>query len=149
MQKRSISKDLLITLYHTRSHILDIAFIMAHANAKLNERKEIITEEQSGIFQQSIKTSSSSPNEKRKDHEDNYVQSSNKYIRHSDETNSAAIQTNKSFLNVPFWKNLNRQQSSAYFQVNEVGYFSLISRTDDKQCYEDKRFLRRKYYLFI
>ena len=53
-------------------------------------------------------------------------------------------------LSVPFWKNLNRRQSSFEFQTTEIGSFSLLTRADEKECFEDKRYLRGKcFYIYF
>jgi hypothetical protein len=117
---------------------------MADAKVKAQEKNELVIEEESGVFQHTTERISPLTKEKRKRDEDISVEPPSKYIHTSDGNRSATTVTKQDSLSVPFWKNLNRQQSSFQFQSNEIGCFSLLNRTDDKECFEDKRYLRGK-----
>ncbi|CAF2999220.1 unnamed protein product [Rotaria socialis] len=115
---------------------------MASAQIKTDGTHELVIEEEAGIIQRNIQQNSPSTNEKRKQYEDNLVESPRKCIHNSDGNRCLIKENKQSSLSVPFWKTLNRQQSSFQFQSNQIGYFSLLNRKDDKECFEDKRYLR-------
>ena len=109
---------------------------MANVKVKLQEKDE----EETGVIQRTT-TEHISPS-KRKREEEIPSESPKKYIHTGDNNRVATVQNS---LRVPFWKELNRRQSSSEFRTNEIGNFSLLTRDDEKECFEDKRYLRSKY----
>ena len=87
--------------------------------------------------------------QKRNRDEEITFKSSRKYIHRIDGNNLSIPGTNKDSLTVPFWKQLNDKQLSFQFQTKEIGSFSLLNRADEKQCFDDKRYLRGKYSFFV
>jgi hypothetical protein len=126
--------------------VLDNYLIMASAKAKPQEKDEFVIEEEAGVLQRTIEQISSSTKEKCKRDEDIPDESPNKYIHVSDGNRAATTtkRTEEYSLSVPFWKNLNYKQSSFQFQTTEIGSFSLFTRADEKECFEDKRYRRGK-----
>ena len=123
---------------------------MAEAKAKPCEEDSVIIEEEKGILEKRVEQISPSKNEKRKreDEEDGPNRSSNKY-KHTADGNRTAVTTNSSSrrsLTVPFWKNINRRQSSGEIHTREMGTFSLLTRNNEKECFDDKRYLRSKSF---
>lgn len=132
------------------NYILDHQFIMAHAQVKPQEKDGLIIEEEGGVFQRTIQQISPSTQDKRKRDEETSVGSSSKYRHTSDGNRSATTMIEQDSLSVPFWKHLNNRQSSIHFNTNEIGCFSLLTRGDEKECFEDNRYLRGKYsFIFI
>ncbi|CAF0725253.1 unnamed protein product [Rotaria sordida] len=115
---------------------------MASAKTKSDEKDEPVIEEETGVFQRTIQQISPSTKEKRKRNEEIPVESPKKCSHRSDGNRCSITEMKNNSLSVPFWKNLNHRQSSFQFQTHEIGYFSLLNRTDDKECFEDKRYLR-------
>ncbi|CAF2705172.1 unnamed protein product [Rotaria sp. Silwood2] len=115
---------------------------MANAKIKSDEKDQLVIEEEVGVFQHTIKQISPSTTEKRKQTEDTHVGSPTKCMHHSDGSRFSKTQMENKSLSVPFWKNLNHRQSSFQFETHEIGSFSLLSRTNDKECFEDKRYRR-------
>ncbi|CAF3339487.1 unnamed protein product [Rotaria sp. Silwood1] len=115
---------------------------MASAKVKSDEKDELVIEEEIGIFQRTTKQISPSSTQKRKQNDNARVESPSKYIHHSDGNRIATTGMKNNSLSVPFWKNLNHRQSSFQFETHEIGSFSLLSRTNDKECFEDQRYLR-------
>jgi hypothetical protein len=116
------------------------------ANAKLKPQEKDI-EEEIGVVQRTTQQVSSSKQEKRKRDEEIPAESPNKYMHGSDGNRSVTTTTRKqNSLRVPFWKDLNHRQSSAEFHTTEIGTFSLLTRADEKECFEDKRYLRSRYF---
>jgi hypothetical protein len=110
------------------------------ANAKPQEK--VI--EEIGVIQRTT-TQQISPS-KRKREEEIPTESSKKYMHTADNNRLATTTREQNSLRVPFWKDLNRRQSSSEFHTNEIGSFSLLTRDDEKECFEDKRYLRSKYF---
>jgi hypothetical protein len=124
---------------------------MADAKVKTQEKEEVVIEEEVGVFQRTTERISPVIKEKRKREEESPVESPSKYVHTSDGNRSArtTTTTEQDSLSVPFWKHINRRDSSFQFQSNEIGSFSILRRTDDKECFDDKRYLRGKCsYLF-
>jgi len=115
---------------------------MANAKVKPQEKDEIVIEEEIGVFQRTIEQTS----HKFIRDEETSGESSNNYIRVSDGNRSARTTTEHGSLSVPFWKHLNHKQPSVQFHTDEIGYFSLLNRADEKECFEDKRYLRGKIF---
>ena len=120
---------------------------MATAKGKLQEKEDdVVIEEEVGVIQRTIEHRSPSTQEKRKRDEDGSFQSPNKYRHSSDGHRSPAV-AKQDFLTVPFWKQLNNRQPSVQFHTREIGSFSLLTRDDKKECFEDQRYLRGKFFL--
>lgn len=118
---------------------------MANPKVKSQEKDQVIIEEDIGVFQRTIEQSSPS---KRKRDEEIPDESPKKYT-HTSHGNRSATTTiapvKHDSLSVPFWKHLNGKSSSNQFQTTEIGSFSLLTRAEEKECFEDKRYLRGKY----
>jgi hypothetical protein len=119
---------------------------MASAKIKSPEKDEVIVEEEIGIFERRIEQGTSSPKQEKRKRDDEFsVTLPSKYKRTSDGNRSATTTTaavEQYSLSVPFWKTLNRRQPP--FQTDQIGYFSLFNRADEKECFDDKRYLRGK-----
>ena len=111
---------------------------MAEVKRKAAESEQVMIEEESGVIEQI----SPSKNEKRKREEDADERSPNKYKHTADGSRAATTSSQRNSLTVPFWKNLNRRQSSTEFHSTEIGTFSLLTRDNTKECFDDKRYLR-------
>lgn len=119
---------------------------MAYAKAKPEEKNEYVIEEKTDKFQQG----SSSTIHKHKRDEDITHESSSNYKRTSYGNRfSTTTVNNEDSLTVPFWKKLNYRQSSIDFHTNEIGNFSLLTHDNEKQCFDDKRYLRGKYLFLL
>ncbi|CAF1271075.1 unnamed protein product [Rotaria sordida] len=114
---------------------------MANAKIKSDEKDEPVIKEDIGVFQRTTQQISPSTQEKRKRNEDIPVESPRRYIHRSDGNRYATTEMKNNSLSVPFWKNLNHRQSSFQFQTHEIGYFALFNQIDDKECFEDKRYM--------
>lgn len=117
---------------------------MTSTKPKSQEKDEVVVEEEIGVFERTIEqVVSSSPTKQKCKREDEFpVMSPSKYRQTSDGNRSATTTTVKQdSLSVPFWKTLNRRRQSS-FQADEIGYFSLHSGADEKECFDDKRYLR-------
>ena len=119
---------------------------MASTKSKAQE-KETVIEEECGIIERTTQQISPPSRDKRKRDEDVFLESPNKYRNASNGNRSATTSQEHDSLSVPFWKNLNRRQSSAEFHTTEIGTFSLLTRANEKECFEDKRYLRSTYFL--
>jgi len=125
---------------------------MASAKIKSHEKDEVIVEEEIGIFERTIEQGTSSPKKEKRKRDDEFsITSPSKYKRNSDGNRSAPTTTTAAVeqysLSVPFWKTLNRGKPP--FQTAEIGYFSLFNRAAEKECFDDKRYLRGKFsYLY-
>jgi len=119
---------------------------MANAKAKPQKKDEFVIQEEIGVFQRTIKQISPPIRDKRKRDDETSEESPTKYVHVSDGNRSATTtkRMEEDSLSVPFWKNLNHQRSSFQFQATELGSFSLLTRADEKECFEDKRYRRGK-----
>ncbi|CAF3736466.1 unnamed protein product [Adineta steineri] len=113
---------------------------MASAKVKTQDEDEVIIEEEIGVFEQTIKQVSAPTTEKRKRDDELPTGSPSKYASNSDRDRSGTTTAELDALPVPFWKKLNYRQP--FFETNEIGFFSLINRADEKECFDDKRYLR-------
>ncbi|CAF1215856.1 unnamed protein product [Adineta ricciae] len=111
-------------------------------NPKLTprEKDDVTIEEEGGVFERKIEHVPSSVQGKRRRDDYHSVDSQNKYRQHSDGSRFATTTTEQDALPVPFWKHINRGQIA--FETRDVGCFSLLNRADDKECFDDKRYLR-------
>lgn len=118
---------------------MKIVLDMTSANVKIQEKDDVVIEE-------------TSTGEKRKhDGEFHSKSSPNKYHRTSDSRRSPPKTTanQRDFLSVPFWKHLNNDRICSGFQPTEIGSFSLLTRDNEKECFEDNRYRRgRKFFYF-
>lgn len=117
---------------------------MTEAKVKSCEDDSVIIEEEKGVLERKIEHVSPSKNEKRKREEDTPNDSPNKYKHSADGNRAAANSSHLPFLNVPFWKNINRRQSSTDLRTTEISTFSLLTHDNQKECFDDKRYLRSK-----
>jgi hypothetical protein len=115
------------------------------ANAKLKPQEKDI-EEEIGVVQRTTQQISSSKQEQRKRDEEIPAESPSKYMHASGGNRSVTTTREQNSLRVPFWKDLNYRQSSAEFHTTEIGTFSLLTRAGEKECFEDKRYLRSRYF---
>ena len=111
------------------------------------EKDDVVIEEEGGVFERKIEHIPSSAQGKRRQDDYHSVDSQNKYRQHSDGSRFATTATQPDALSVPFWKHINRGQIT--FETREVGCFSLLNRADDKECFDDKRYLRGKSLFFF
>jgi hypothetical protein len=119
---------------------------MANVKVKPQETDGVVIEEEIGVFQRTTQQISPPKQEKRKRDEEIPAESPSKYMHVADGNRSATTTRVQDSLRVPFWKDLNRRQSSAEFHTTEIGSFSLLTRGDEKECFEDKRYLRSKCF---
>ncbi|UJR33888.1 hypothetical protein I4U23_021309 [Adineta vaga] len=120
---------------------------MASTNVKSQEKEDVVLEEESGVIERRIDHISSSIQGKRPRYDQHSTEPPSKYRQHSNRNHIGMRTTvEQDVLSIPFWKHINRQQT--FFQTREIGYFSLLNRADDKECFDDKRYLRVYKYPF-
>ena len=129
----------------SQSCVSDRDFHMSCSEAKPQKDEELVVEEEAGVFERTIERISPFREQKRKQNETSPMESPVKQKQVSESARPSAPVPKEEFLSVPFWKQLNRPSASCHFQTREVGCFSLISQTDEKECFEDKRYLRSNY----
>ena len=124
---------------------------MASVSSKSNEHAEELTiEEESGTIKRTVEQISHLQKEHRKRTHENPHDPPSKYRQSSDGNRTAitppttTTAAREHSLSVPFWKQLNRRDASSQCGTRQIGFFSLLKRTDDKECFEDKRYLRGK-----
>ena len=105
---------------------------------------ELIIEEEAGTIELIVQKVSPPQNEKRKRLHESSHELPNKYRPTSDGSRVAPAPREAS-LPVPFWKQLNSTHASSQCQTRRIGHLSLLKRIDDKECFEDRRFLRGKW----
>jgi hypothetical protein len=140
-----ISFDVLCLIHRLMNCFSDKKFIMANTKLKPQEKDELVIEEEIGVFQHTIEQISPSRNEKRKRDDEIPSESPHKYTDISGRNRLAKKTIKQASLSVPFWKQLNGNKPSIQLQTNEIGYFSLLNQTDEKECFDDKRYMRSKY----
>jgi hypothetical protein len=119
---------------------------MANAKVKPQEKDKLVIEEEIVVFQSTTEQISPSKTDKRKREEEIPAESPSKHKHVSYGNRSATTTMKEDSLSVPFWKHLNYKQSSGQFHTVEIGSFSLLTRADEKECFEDQRYLRGKCF---
>jgi hypothetical protein len=133
---------------------------MASVSSKAKEHaEELIIEEESGTIERTVDKVSLAQNEGRKRTHESSHESPSKYRQSSDGNRTAiAVPTTTTTtttaarehsLSVPFWKQLNDKNAASQCETRQIGCFSLLKRTDDKECFEDKRYLRGTESVFL
>lgn len=156
----SQQRDVLIYFLRVQSRIeesekrvvlLDWASQMASVSSKSKEHaEELIIEEESGTIKRTVEQVSPSQQEHRKRTHESSHESPSKYRQSSDGNRTAVTppttttSAREHSLSVPFWKQLNGSHASSQCETRQIGCFSLLKRTDDKECFDDKRYLRGK-----
>lgn len=107
--------------------------------AQPQAKDDVIIEEEGGVFKRTIEQVTPRTSAKRPRDEQVPAESPSKFQHTTGGTRFAAA-TKQESLPVPFWKKLNHRHPA--FQTREVGHFSLLNRDDDKECFDDKRYLR-------
>lgn len=113
---------------------------MSAEAVKPKESDSLIIEEEAGVIPRTIEP------EKRKRDDETPTESPTKYRHGSDghrvSTSRTTHDQRERSLQVPFWKQLNRRQTSSEFRARSIGWFSILRRENGKDCFEDQRYMR-------